>query len=113
MGYTVRELRKMIQDRTWEEVVDWNIKGSPIDVTFSTRLGRFLTRPCIVVLALGKIVALRYVKEPANHFMFNFTISDAVGCGLAAVHADFGRFNGPKLTDKVIQLACVHRGRAR
>jgi hypothetical protein len=106
-SYTVADLRKMLEGKTWEDLVDQNFNGSGQGVQFATRLGCFLTHPCIAVCALGHIVALHYVKLDKKlkpQFFFDHVITGSTDSGLAAMASDFmTRFADPKLTDKVIE----------
>lgn len=111
--HTLEELRNLLRGRTWEQVVRSTlIQDSVGGVYFTARMGRFLGRECVVVVAEGKIVVMRHVHHHEDQlkpiWTFDGVIDGSHHSGFALLMGDFanGRLGDVKLNDLVIGEQC-------
>jgi hypothetical protein len=105
--YMLDDLRALLKGKTWEDLCNASIKITPINgVHFTARLGCFLRRKAIAVVALNRIVAMRFItgSKLYPNFAFEAPLDGTRGSGFVLLQGDFmnGRLGDIKLTDLVI-----------
>ena len=100
----VEELRRKLHGKTWEDFVSFPHSNVGVDnIIFTARMGRFMNRPTLAIMALNRFVVICHPKtEYPNSFIWSKVLSDNHS-GFAIQRSDFAqRFVGIKLTDLVI-----------
>lgn len=108
--YTVDDLRKLLAGKRWGDLVnDRHIySSSGIDgVRFTVRVGQFLGRGAVAVLALDKIVAMQFIhsKIYPNFLTFSAVLTTDNHSGFVLLPGDFsnGRLGTLQLSDLIIE----------
>lgn len=109
--YTVDDLRKLLTGKRWGDLVnDRHIYSSPgIDgVRFTVRVGQFLGRGAVAVLALDKIVAMQFIRHSKiypDFLTFSAALTTDNHSGFVLLPSDFSnsRLGTLQLSDLIIE----------
>jgi hypothetical protein len=105
--YKLSELRKLLENKTWEQVIDATIYGREFSgVYFSGRIGKFMNQMALAVVAFDRIVVMKFLNSKITPFTFHASaiLNGSHNGGFLLCKADFmSRHTGDiKLTDLVV-----------